>query len=75
VPSETLSGDPRWIFQNLLNSAIVGGRLPTVTATLGSQTWMAIDSVARAHPDATADDIAVAYEAFEREHGQRLTAE
>ena len=36
---------------------------------------MAIDSVARAHPDASAHDIAVAYDAFQREHGQRLTTE
>jgi hypothetical protein len=43
--------------------------MPAEEATLGSQTWIAIDSVARAHPDATADDIAVAYDAFQREHG------
>lgn len=73
--SETPSEDPRWVFQNLLNSAIVDGRSPAVTATLGPQTSMAIDSVARAHPDASADDIAVAYEAFGREHGERLTSE
>jgi hypothetical protein len=42
---------------------------------LGAQTWAAIDSVARAHPDATADDIAIACDAFEREHGHRLTTE
>ena len=59
----------------MLNSAIVGGRLPAVRTTLGVLTRSAIDSVARAHPDATADDIAVAYDAFEREHGHRLTGE
>lgn len=73
--SETPSEDPRWVFQNMLNSAIVAGRLPSARANLGAETWMAIDSVARAHPDASAHDIAVAYDAFQREHGQRLTTE
>ena len=75
MPSETPSEDPRWVFQSMLNLAIVGGQLPSVGTTLGAQTRTAIDSVARAHPDATADEIAIAYDAFEREHGQRLTTE
>jgi hypothetical protein len=70
VPELTL----RNAFQDSLNLAIAHGSRPSGLAGLDRQTLAAIDVVACEHPDASADDIAYAYEAFEREHGHQLTA-
>ncbi len=55
-------------FQTTLVSAIVGGSLPAHSSGLGPQTLAALTLVATEHPDATADIIAAAYDAFRREH-------
>jgi hypothetical protein len=64
----------RLAFQDSLNLAIAHGSRASDRTGLGRQTLAAIDVVASEHPDASADDIAYAYEVFEREHGQRLMA-
>lgn len=43
------------IFRELLTAAIARGRRPHHTAALGPTTWLAIDVLAREHPDATPD--------------------
>lgn len=55
-------------FQQLLNVAIAEGRVPDSDAGFGPRTLAAITQVAREHPEATADQIASAYDAFRREH-------
>ncbi len=62
------AADLRDAFQDSLNSAIAHGLLPSRWIGLGDQTFSAIEAVAREHPDATVDDIAEAYDAFDREH-------
>ena len=59
----------RSVFQDSLNCAITHGRQPARWIGLGDQTRAAIQAVAEEHPDATAEDIAYAYDAFAREHG------
>ena len=61
----------RATFQGLLNLALTRGRATPGSCGLGPQTRAAIDAVAYDHPDAEADGIAAAYDAFEREHGER----
>ena len=56
-------------FEGLLNLALTQGSCAPSTSGLGPGTRAAIDSVARDHPDAEADQIADAYDAFQREHG------
>ncbi|MDZ4236440.1 MAG: hypothetical protein U1C73_22405, partial [Dietzia sp.] len=73
--TEAPTDDPRWVFQTKLNAALIQGQILSTSATLGPQTCAAIDAVARAHPDASAEEIALAYDAFAREHGLRLTSE
>ena len=75
IVTEAPAGDPRSAFEAMLNAALVGGRTPAASTILGAQTWAAVDAVARAHPDATVEEIAVAYDAFAREHGVYPTAE
>lgn len=53
----------------MLNLALTRGRTPPPNSGLGPDTVAAIDKVAYEHPDADADCIAAAYDAFEREHG------
>lgn len=63
--------DPRWRFQTALNNAIATGTRPTSDSGLSNRTRAAIDDVASAHPDASADDIAYACDVFDgedREH-------
>lgn len=55
-------------FQTALNTALVDGHPPSRTGGLGPQTWAAVTRVATAHPDATAEMIASAYDTFRREH-------
>jgi hypothetical protein len=59
----------RSTFQGLLNLALTRGRFTTSASALGPDTRAAIDAVAYDHPDAEAECIAAAYDAFEREHG------
>lgn len=73
--TEAPAEDPRSTFEVMLNAALVDGRIPAGSTILGSQTWAAVGVVARAHPDATAEEIAMAYDAFAWEHGLRPTAE
>jgi hypothetical protein len=61
--------DLRRAFQDSLNAALARGLHPPRLIGLGDQTCSAIEAIAREHPDATADHIADAYEAFDREHG------
>jgi hypothetical protein len=58
------------MFQRLLNLALTRGRGAPRCSGLGPDTSAAIDSVAYEHPDADADCIAAAYDAYEREHGE-----
>ena len=53
----------------MLNLALTRGRLAPSCSGLGPDTVAAIREVADEHPDADADCIAAAYDAFEREHG------
>ena len=61
--------DVRATFQGFLNLALTSGRATPTCSILGPNTLAAIDFVAYEHPDAAADCIAAAYDAFEREHG------
>lgn len=56
------------MFRDLLNQAIICGQRPRRTTLLGPATWAAIDVVAAEHPDATADHIASAFDAFTLDH-------
>ncbi|MBI3215763.1 MAG: hypothetical protein HYZ38_18230 [Mycobacterium sp.] len=59
------SPDPhRQTFQEQLNKALICGQRPWKTPLLGPMTWSAIDAVACAHPEASADHIANAYDAY-----------
>lgn len=60
--------DLRDAFQDSLNRAIADGQRPSRWIGLGDRTRTAIEAVAEEHPDATADHIADAYDAFAREH-------
>jgi hypothetical protein len=60
----------RETFQELLNLALTRGRATREDSGLGPDTRAAIDAVAYDHPDAEADCIAEAYDAFHREHGR-----
>lgn len=64
---------PRRVFQTALNLAMTTGQTCGPSA-LGPLTRRAIDIVALAHPDASADEIADAYGAFDREHGSDAVA-
>ena len=61
----------RSTFQGLLNLALTRGRVTPSCSGLGPNTLAAIDVVAYEHPDADADCIAAAYDAFDNEHGPR----
>jgi hypothetical protein len=65
-------GEPdelRTTFQDVLNLALILGRVTSSLSGLGPTTRAAIDVVALEHPDAEAEIIAEAYDAFQREHG------
>ena len=61
--------DLRDAFQESLNCAIAHGMRPSRWIGLGDKTFTAIEAIAEEHPDATADHISCAYDAFAREHG------
>lgn len=56
-------------FESALITALVGGQPPHGATGLEPHTVAAVTLVAAEHPDATADVIAQAYDAFCREHG------
>ncbi len=56
-------------FQELLNLALIRGRVASGYTGLGPSTLAAINAVALEHPYAEAELIADAYDVFEREHG------
>jgi hypothetical protein len=60
----------RTTFQDLFNLALTRGRATPSCCGLGPATLAAIDAVAFDHPDAEADSIALAYDSFDREHGE-----
>ena len=60
----------RATFQALLNLALTRGRVTSSSCGLGPNTLAAINVVAYEHPDAEADCIAAAYDAFDHEHGE-----
>ena len=75
VPAEPPSPDElRTAFLGLLNQALTRGRAARTNCGLGPGTLAAIDMVAYDHPDAEADCIAAAYDAFYREHGEGRAA-
>lgn len=61
-------------FQVLLNSALTHGRAASRECGLGPATVEAINAIAYDHPDAEADAVAAAYDAFEAEHGGAQSA-
>lgn len=63
------------VFRDALNCAIAHGQYPSRWIGLGDETHAAIEAVAAEHPDASAEDIACAYDAFAREHGPSDDAE
>jgi hypothetical protein len=70
VLSETPSRDElRTTFQESLNLVLTHRRATSGCCGLGAGTRAAIDVVAYDHPDAEAECIAAAYDAFDREHG------
>lgn len=54
-------------FQDALLVALTEGRKPDRSTQFSEQTWLLIDAVAYAHPDATAALISAAYDSFERD--------
>ncbi|TRW79461.1 hypothetical protein FK535_21965 [Mycolicibacterium sp. 018/SC-01/001] len=65
VPSDD---EMRVNFQVLLNNALTHGRAAARDCGLGPATIAAINAIAYDHPDAEADAIAAAYDAFGAEH-------
>jgi len=61
--------DARAVFDHALLSALTEGRLPGPSGALGVNTLAAIEAVARDHPEAAAELINDAYDAFQREFG------
>lgn len=57
-------------FRDLLTAAITRGHRPPPTTVLGPTCWIAIDALAREHPDAMPDHVVAAYDAFAIEHAK-----
>ena len=55
-------------FRDLLTAAITRGQRPPPTTVLGPTCWIAIDVLAREHPDATPERVVAAFDAFAIEH-------
>lgn len=55
-------------FHELLSAALTYGHRPQHTTAVGPTCWVAIDVLAREHPDATPEHIIAAYDAFALEH-------
>lgn len=62
-------------FRELLTAAIAYGRRPDQSTALGPTTWVALDVVAREHPEATPDQVVTAHDAFLHEHRQACQSE
>ncbi|MGB8405902.1 MAG: hypothetical protein WCE30_17720 [Mycobacterium sp.] len=69
MPADS-NGPAECIFRELLTEALTKGRRPPFTPLLGPASWGAIDVLAREHPDATADHVVAAHDAFAWEHGE-----
>ena len=72
-PAPTYDGAPnggvRSAFEQALMCAITEGRLPGEGCPLGTNTWAAIEAIARNHPEAAAELINHAYDSFQSEYG------
>ncbi len=55
-------------FRDLLTAAITRGHRPPPTTILGPTCWIAIDTLAREHPDAAPERVIAAFDAFAIEH-------
>ncbi len=55
-------------FRDLLTAAITRGHRPPPTTILGPTCWIALDVLAREHPDATPERVVAAFDAFAIEH-------
>ena len=55
-------------FRDLLTAAITRGHRPPPTTILGPTCWIAIDVLAREHPDAAPERVVAAFDAFAIEH-------
>jgi hypothetical protein len=55
-------------FHELLSAALTYGHRPRHTTAVGPTCWVAIDVLAREHPDATPEHVIAAYDAFAIEH-------
>ena len=55
-------------FRDLLTAAITRGDRPPPTTILGPTCWIALDALAREHPDATPERVVAAFDAFAIEH-------
>ena len=66
--SETPTSLTEQTFRDLLTAAITRGHRPPPTTILGPTCWIAIDTLAREHPDATPERVVAAFDAFAIEH-------
>ena len=55
-------------FRDLLTAAITRGHRPPPTTILGPTCWIALDVLAREHPDAAPERVVAAFDAFAIEH-------
>jgi hypothetical protein len=55
-------------FRDLLTAAITRGDRPPPTTIVGPTCWIALDALAREHPDATPERVVAAFDAFAIEH-------
>ena len=55
-------------FRDLLTAAITRGHRPPPTTILGPTCWIALDVLAREHPDASPERVVAAFDAFAIEH-------
>lgn len=55
-------------FRDLLTAAITRGHRPPPTTILGPTCWIALDALAREHPDASPEHVVAAFDAFAIEH-------
>jgi hypothetical protein len=66
------SPELRSLFHESLHRAIAQGSRPALSNGLGAETRTALDVIAHEHPDATVDHIALAFDAFGREHREHV---
>lgn len=63
------TGDVRAAFEHALLRALTEGRPPGKGCSLNTNTWAAIEAIARNHPEAAAELINAAYDSFQTEYG------